>query len=65
MTTLQDAYAQLDQFAAKHGRKWKEVLMYDYWMKGRPVDQFPLIYGLRNQPGHGPQWLDTYKPAKV
>jgi hypothetical protein len=54
--------AQLQAFAAQEGRKWKQVLMYDYWYRGLPVRGFPLLYGLRNS--HGPSWLDGLRLPK-
>ena len=63
MTTLRpldpDELAQLRAYAAQEGRKWKERLTYEYWMRGEPVPGFPLIYGLRNS--HGPTWLQNYR----
>lgn len=52
---------ELKAFAKREGRKWKNVLMYEYWMKGMPVPGFPLLYGLRNHRDYGPTWLDKFK----
>ena len=59
---------QMTAFAAQEGRKWKSVMMYEYWMKGLPVRdrkgvEYPLLYGLRNT--HGPSWLDGFKLPKA
>lgn len=57
-----DELNQLTAFAALEGRKWKSVMMYEYWYRGLPVRDFPLLYGLRNT--HGPTWLDRFKLPK-
>jgi hypothetical protein len=53
----------LQTFAARHGRKWKESLAFDYWMAGRVFSvagkDYPELHGLRNQ--LGPQWLKAYR----
>lgn len=68
MSTINDALDQLDAFAASYKppksdkrKTWKDALMFDYWMKGAAVPGFDLVYGLRNQPGYGPNWLHAYK----
>lgn len=55
---------ELCNFAAIEGRKWKDVILYQYWMRGitvrdRKCKEYPLLYGLRNT--HGPTWLDKFK----
>lgn len=59
-----ETLAQLRAFAAREGRKWKDELMYRYWMRGEPVPGFPLLYGLRNHPDFGPSWLADFKLPK-
>ena len=51
--------AQLHEFAVQNGTGWKEALCFKFWMKGLPVPDFELLYGLRNS--HGPSWLNDYK----
>ena len=63
MKELIEAYAQIDQYAARYPRRWREHIAMA-WMNGRHIDGFPLIYGLRNLPGHGPSWLAKYRPGK-
>lgn len=53
---------ELKSFATQEGRRWKEVLNYEYWFRGLPVPGFPLLYGLRNS--HGPVWLDDFRFSK-
>lgn len=57
-----DEEAQLKMFAKIEGRRWKDSLMYEWWLRGLPVPGFPLLYGLRNS--HGPMWLSEYKLPK-
>lgn len=63
MNELIEAYAQIDQYAARHPARWRQHIR-NHWESGRPVEGFPLIYGLRNLPGHGPQWLARYRPGR-
>lgn len=56
--------AELSAFASVNGRKWKDDILYNYWMKGIPVRdkrgvEYPSLYGLRNT--HGPSWLSALK----
>lgn len=56
--------AELQAFAAENGRKWRDQIIYDYWMRGIPVrdkrgKEYPSLYGLRNT--HGPSWLAAFK----
>lgn len=60
--------SELRRFASVEGKRWKQVLMWDYWMRGIPVrdkkgDEYPTLYGLRNT--HGPSWLDSLKLPKA
>ena len=63
MKEIIEAYEQIDQYAARHPARWRQHIN-DCWMRGRHIDGFPLIYGLRNLPGHGPRWLANYQPKK-
>lgn len=54
--------AELKAFADQEGRRWKDVLNYEYWFRGLPVRGFPSLYGLRNS--HGPTWLDRFRFPK-
>ena len=61
---MKEALQQVDKFAALHGRGWRAKLE-KFWMRGEPVPDFPLIYGLRNHAAYGPSWLAKYKPETV
>lgn len=59
-----DDIAELKEFAAVEGRKWKAVLQAESWWRGIPARdrkgrEYPRLYGLRNT--HGPSWLDGFK----
>jgi hypothetical protein len=57
-----ETLAQLRAFSSKNGRKWKETLTMDYWMRGEPVPGFNKLYGLRNT--HGSSWLCSFRFPK-
>lgn len=68
---MEEAIKQLNEWASKYKppksdkrRTWKDELLYEYWMRGRAIPGYDLIYGLRNQPGYGPSWLVKYKLPK-
>jgi len=59
-----DELEAVQVFAAEKGRKWKEVLAFDYWMTARVfMDregyEYPELHRLRNQ--LGPKWLAKFK----
>ena len=60
---MSEALEQVDQYAALHPARWKQHIR-NHWQAGKPVEGFPLIYGLRNHPHYGPQWLARYTPKK-
>lgn len=47
--------ADLQAYAAKHGRTWKAKLR-DEWMR---ASASPTLHHLRNT--HGPSWLDSFR----
>jgi hypothetical protein len=51
--------AELDAYAAKHGRTWKDRLL-DDWMQARLRG---TLHRLRNVPYFGPKGLKSYKPG--
>ena len=55
-----DVLDQIKAFAAVEGKGWKDALN-RYWMRGEPVPNFPLLYGLRNHPDFGPSWLASFR----
>jgi len=65
---LPEELEELQAFAAVEGRKWKDVMCWQYWMRGIPVKDrhgkvYGSLYGLRNT--HGGQWLDKFKLPKL
>ncbi len=59
LTTEQ--HEALQAYAAKHGRRWKNILN-NAWMGGPPYDDGGILRGLRNS--HGPSWLVSYRLRK-
>lgn len=59
---MREAIEQVDQYAALYPRRWRQHIR-NYWQQGRPIEGFSLIYGLRNHPHYGPQWLAKYRPS--
>lgn len=58
---------QIEAFALVEGRKWKDVMTWQYWMRGIPVrdrtgKEYPALYGLRNT--HGGTWLHRFRLPK-
>ena len=53
---------QLRRFAKAYGRRWRHMLLFVYWPKADPLEDFPGLYALRNS--HGPSWLSRFRLPK-
>jgi len=56
-----DELSALKAYSAKHGRKWKSILL-DVWMGRPPYDDTGTLRNLRNT--HGPSWLVAFRFPK-
>ncbi len=59
-----DELAQIVEFAAIEGARWKAILQRESWWRGIPTRaangrEYPALCGLRNS--HGPSWLLAFK----
>lgn len=53
----------LQEFAAAHGRGWKELLLCKYWYNARVWNGRNELHNIRNE--FGPRWLANFKLPKT